>query len=54
MVLTKKKAMKHMKQRCPSKSCGYCQRRVWLGKKWGTYLDVEQKEVLSKEVQVPE
>jgi hypothetical protein len=35
MKVSKKFAMQHMKQRCPSKSCGYCQRRTWLAKKMG-------------------
>lgn len=33
--VSKKFAMKHVKQRCPSKGCAFCLRRAWLGKKMG-------------------
>lgn len=52
MEISKKKAMKHVKQRCPRKDCAYCLRRKWLGMKWGKHLDVQQEEILPKEVQV--
>lgn len=48
MKLSKKKAWKHIKQRCPDKLCGKCMRRTWLGKKWGNHLDEDKGEEARK------
>ncbi len=38
--VSKKFAMKHLKQKCPSKNCAFCLRRTWLAKKMGLVKDV--------------
>lgn len=39
MKITKKKAYKTYKRCCrDAPKCGYCLRRVWMGKKYGLYL----------------